>query len=496
MSNAITVAVVGHTNAGKTSLMRTLLRDSEFGEVSDESGTTRHVEGSAILLNGEPAIELYDTPGLEDSIGLLGCLESLNEGETGLRTQDGHALMTEFISRQDEFPEFAQEAKVIRQLLADDLIFYVMDSREPVLGKYKDELQLLSYAAKPVIPVLNFIASERARIEEWKTLLSQLNFHAQVDFDTVVFRFEDEKRLLTKMQTLLSDQHQMFEDIILERTQHWNEKRQQAAELIAGLMIDCAGYYRYSSLEKSDIGESITELQQRLRQAEKKCLRGLLTLFSFDRNDIRLSSLPVSEGEWEADLFDPSQLKKFTVDMGSDMARGAAIGASVDLMVGGISLGAATVLGAIGGALWSTGKRFGRDINAAVNGEEKICADDATLQVLWQRQLLLLSSLQSRGHAATTTTVIKLNDEAATEDADTNSEATVETGADQTTQTAPEKRTPTDAKELPKEWKDWIKRMRANSEWSQLNPLSGSANAPDRKDMQKTVAKGLLQHLE
>ena len=71
----LTVAVVGHTNTGKTSLLRTLTRDIGFGEVSDRPATTRHVEGTAVLLAGKKVIELFDTPGLEDSIGLLDRLD-------------------------------------------------------------------------------------------------------------------------------------------------------------------------------------------------------------------------------------------------------------------------------------------------------------------------------------------------------------------------------------------------------------------------------------
>ena len=37
MTQALNLAVVGHTNTGKTSLMRTLLRDTHFGEVKDEA---------------------------------------------------------------------------------------------------------------------------------------------------------------------------------------------------------------------------------------------------------------------------------------------------------------------------------------------------------------------------------------------------------------------------------------------------------------------------
>ncbi|MEM1021518.1 MAG: GTPase domain-containing protein, partial [Pseudomonadota bacterium] len=62
----LTVAIVGHTNVGKTSLLRTLTRDSAFGDVAARPGTTRSVEAATIPV-GEGAIVLFDTPGLEDS---------------------------------------------------------------------------------------------------------------------------------------------------------------------------------------------------------------------------------------------------------------------------------------------------------------------------------------------------------------------------------------------------------------------------------------------
>ena len=41
----LTLAVVGHTNVGKTSLLRTLTRDVGFGAISHRPSTTQHVEG-------------------------------------------------------------------------------------------------------------------------------------------------------------------------------------------------------------------------------------------------------------------------------------------------------------------------------------------------------------------------------------------------------------------------------------------------------------------
>ena len=72
----LSLAVVGHTNTGKTSLLRTLLRDSRFGEVKNAPATTRHVEQAAINDGGETLVYLYDTPGLEDAGGVLDWLEA------------------------------------------------------------------------------------------------------------------------------------------------------------------------------------------------------------------------------------------------------------------------------------------------------------------------------------------------------------------------------------------------------------------------------------
>ena len=69
-NNPLSLAVVGHTNTGKTSLLRTLLRDGAFGEVADAPSTTRHVERSAVSDGPDTLVYLYDTPGLEDAGGL------------------------------------------------------------------------------------------------------------------------------------------------------------------------------------------------------------------------------------------------------------------------------------------------------------------------------------------------------------------------------------------------------------------------------------------
>ena len=112
----IRIAVVGHTNAGKTSLLRTLTRRVHFGEVSDRPGTTRHVESADLEVNGAVAVRFFDTPGLEDAV-------ALREHLAGFHLQGTQATPPERIRQFLQGPEahgvFEQEAKVLRRLLKD-----------------------------------------------------------------------------------------------------------------------------------------------------------------------------------------------------------------------------------------------------------------------------------------------------------------------------------------------------------------------------------------
>ena len=57
---------------------------------------------------------------------------------------DGPARIERFLASPSAATRFEQEAKVLRQLLGSDAGLYVVDARDPVLPKHKDELALLA----------------------------------------------------------------------------------------------------------------------------------------------------------------------------------------------------------------------------------------------------------------------------------------------------------------------------------------------------------------
>jgi predicted GTPase len=62
-SDIVTLSLISHTNAGKTTLARTLLRQ-DVGEVRDAPHVTLFNESHTLLETGGFMLRLWDTPGL------------------------------------------------------------------------------------------------------------------------------------------------------------------------------------------------------------------------------------------------------------------------------------------------------------------------------------------------------------------------------------------------------------------------------------------------
>ncbi|MDB5998198.1 MAG: GTPase [Pseudomonas sp.] len=391
------LAVVGHTNVGKTSLLRTLTRDVGFGEVSHRPSTTRHVEGARLSVDGEPLLDLFDTPGLEDAIALLDYLERLERPGERL---DGPARLARFLEGSEARQRFEQEAKVLRQLLTCDAGLYVIDAREPVLSKYRDELEVLASCGKPLLPVLNFVSSANHREPDWREALARLGLHALVRFDSVAPPEDGERRLYESLALLLENSREQLERLIADQQAQRVARQQSAARLIAELLIDCAACRRSVVSDAEQEQQAISELRKAVRQREQRCVESLLKLYAFRPQDAAASDLPLLDGRWGDDLFNPETLKQLGVRVGGGIAAGAAAGAGVDLLVGGLTLGAAALAGAIAGGALQTARSYGSRLLGKIKGQRELTVDDSVLRLLALRQRQLLQALNQRGHAA------------------------------------------------------------------------------------------------
>lgn len=391
------IAVVGHTNTGKTSLLRTLTRDPAFGQVADAPGTTRHVEGVRLAAGENATVEWYDTPGMEDSIALLEYLERLDE--PGQR-RDGPARVHRFLDSPEAKGRFEQEARVLAKLLDCDAALYVIDARDPVLGKHRDELALLAACGRPLLPVLNFVQAPAHRAQGWRDAMSRLGLHAVLEFDTVAPPLDGEARLYGRLAMLLHQHADLLERIAETLSQQRRQRRMDACRVSADLLIDAAALRLTVADDPDAVAAATDTLREQVRLREQAASQALLALYNFRSGDYAADTLPLSGERWRMDLFHPQAVKDMGVRLGVGAAAGAMAGAAVDLAVGGLSLGAGMLLGAAAGGLWQGVGQLGQRMADRLRGHRELSVDDAVLRLLALRQRQLIQALERRGHAA------------------------------------------------------------------------------------------------
>jgi len=467
------LAVVGHTNTGKTSILRTLLRDVYFGEVKNEAATTRHVEQAKLTdsQTGEVLVVLYDTPGLEDASGLMDWLED----NTASR-RDGIERLQQFLAADiaqggealNSNEDYSQEAKVIRQLLASDMAIYVVDAREPVLGKYKDELAILSWAAIPVMPVFNFTDAQDANIDEWQTMLARRNLHISTRFDSVAFEFADEMRLWQNLATMLTHS-EMLEQLMARRTEDWAQLNDEANIIIADFLLNVASFVREIS-EDDDPMPVLQQMQEAVRQSERAMQNNLLNLYKFYDNDV--AATPLELKAYQQDPFDPELLKSYGIRTTSGAAAGALLGLGIDAAALGTTLGLGAAIGGIAGGLLSNTS----SIADRITGVKRLYIDPATLTLLATRSIDLLTALRHRGHAATDATQLLYKGE----------KSSIEQSLDDESTTV----TPWPTHKLPSE----LKKARGKPQWSSLSSGKSEQAQLLRADMAWSLASKLQSY--
>jgi hypothetical protein len=172
VSDKIALSLISHTNVGKTTLARTLLR-REIGEVRDRPHVTETADAFPLVETAHgDVLLLWDTPGFGDSARLLKRLK-----------QSGNPLgwfLTQVWDRHVDRPFFSSQQAIRNVRDEADVVLYLVNAGEdPASAGYVDaEMQVLGWIAKPAIVLLNQLgpprpaAEERADVTRWATHLA------------------------------------------------------------------------------------------------------------------------------------------------------------------------------------------------------------------------------------------------------------------------------------------------------------------------------------
>lgn len=389
------VAVVGHTNTGKTALVRTLLHDQAFGEVRDAPGTTRHVERVQLKLDGAPAIELNDSPGLESVGWLIEQLEAAG-GERHGGPERVRRMLADPVLRQG----YPQELEVLQLMLESDVALYVIDAREKVLPKYLDELQLLAACAKPVVPLLNFLAMPGAQREAWLEGLARVGLHTVVELDAVVRDPQTELRLFEVLRIQLPAFAETLKAWIRRREREEQDRLRAACRAVAALLVDAAAFRLRAALDDPQAPDRLLpEARHAIGERETRCTQDLLALYRFGHDQYGDEALMLEQTR-PAGPLDAQALRHHAERAGPWLAAGAGLGATIDIATLGLSHGLGTAVGSAVGGTIGLARSWQAQLLDRWRGYGWLQVTDEDLLRLSARALALVRALVIRGHGS------------------------------------------------------------------------------------------------
>jgi len=227
---AIALSLVSHTNVGKTTLARTLLR-RDIGEVRDEAHVTLEAERHTLIESSTgDRLELWDTPGLGDSVRLAKRLEQA-ANPIGW-------FLSEVWDRYRDRARWSSQRAVRNILEQADVVLYLVNASEaPEDIAYLDaELRVLGLLGKPVLVLLNQMgppqprSRESAEVERWRQRTARSDsVRAVLAFDAFARCWVQEDTLLAAVGKALPASHQ----VAFERLRTTWQARSRAAWLAA-----------------------------------------------------------------------------------------------------------------------------------------------------------------------------------------------------------------------------------------------------------------------
>jgi len=179
-SATIEITLISHTNAGKTTLARTLL-GRDIGEVRDAPHVTEIAEAHTLLkTEAGDVLRLWDTPGFGDSARLVQRLR-LADNPIGW-------LLREVWDRYIDRPFWCSQQAVRAARDSSDVLLYLVNAAEDPqdAGYVGYEAQILQWVDKPVVVLLNQVGPPRRAMEEqadaqrWSAHLKTLGVQSEV----------------------------------------------------------------------------------------------------------------------------------------------------------------------------------------------------------------------------------------------------------------------------------------------------------------------------
>ena len=371
----IQFALISHTNNGKTTLARTLL-GIDVGEVRDAAHVTLLSESHQLLMSPQgDSLWLWDTPGFGDSVRLLKRL-----------AQSGNPIgwfLREVLDRYRDRPFWLSQQALQTARDSSDVVLYLVNSAENPkdAGYLTAELKILQWLGKPVVVLLNQTGPprpahrEQAELSRWRHHLEPYSIVREVLALDAFARCWVHERVLYEVVGKLITTPKMagYARLLAAWTANNQVRFQEAMRLTAQQLMATTQDKQTLALESKTLINSALQIirmrksgkQQRQDEAMNALVERLdLGIFTTTRQLLALHRLDPGQASQINTRVRENFVVRAPIDRGQAgllgaVLSGAATGLSADMMAGGLSLGAGTLLGSVVGALTFAGAAWG-----------------------------------------------------------------------------------------------------------------------------------------
>jgi hypothetical protein len=365
---SVTIALVSHTNAGKTTLARTLLA-RDIGEVRDAAHVTEAAERHPMIqAEGGATLWLWDTPGFGDSVRLVRRLR-------GLANPIGW-LLAEVWDRFRDRPFWSTQQALRAVQREADVLLYLVNAADEAAAYLASELELLAWVGRPVLVLLNQTGAPRPReVEEaevgrWRERLApHAVVRAVLPLDAFTRCWVQEWALLEAIGTGLGSakpgaMQPLAAAWLARRLAVFDRSMQALAASLAALAaarepVDEVGWFE--RLRRAGRGAAPSRAERALHDQ---------LAAEMQRSTEVLLELHGLAGSAAPEILDrvASQIQRHDkVDEGKAALVGGAVsgalaGIKADLVSGGLTLGGGMLVGALLGALGAAGVARGLNL--------------------------------------------------------------------------------------------------------------------------------------
>ena len=362
-----TLVVVGHVNKGKSSVVASLTEDASV-PIDRTPGTTVRSGHYALMHDGQPVLQVMDTPGFQEAPAALAWLRE-RASNAGERAAAVRAFVEHFggwSPRRMGEPDFEDEVELLRPLVEGEAgVLYVIDASRPYRPVHEAEMEILRWAGQPGIALLNRIGEED-HADSWRPVLNQF-FNAVHEFDAHRADFDARLRLLEVLGAVRSDWRPAAETAIAHLKEARERRDRRATENLAegvGMLLRHVERVKVSGSDsgKTQDPQLAARYQDALRELEQGLRKDLAQVYGHPADALGSAQLELLE----EDLFSETSWRMFGLTRQQltlyAAGWGALLGGGLDLAVGGLSFGAGVLLGSlVGGAgAWFGSAQLGK----------------------------------------------------------------------------------------------------------------------------------------